>query len=310
MDKKKRIHFTGIGDPVMQALAIVLKEAGHNITGSEEILEDDLKRNRLKELGLLPGLGWFPDRVQANLDALIIGPGITSDNPELQRAVDIKIPITSYSAYIYEECKNKHRVVVTGSHGKTMITLLILHVLNFHKRKFDYVVAKEVPGLDHQIRISDAPLIIIEGQDGLASVLDSTTIFLKYKHHVGVISGIEWSQSEAFPSKEKYTHQFSLFESCTPKGGVLIYFDLEPVVTALSKVHQQDVLYIPYKTHPSTFEGGQEYLIESSSEKHPLKLTGKHNLQNISAAKETVKKLGITSSMFYEAIQTFGSPNA
>ena len=289
----------------MHELAIALKQAGHDISGSEAGITEELVKNKLRESGLLPEPGMFPDKVRKDLDCLVISPGITKDNPELHRALELNVPIRSCPEFIYEECRNKHRIVIAGSYGKTMITLLVLHVLNYHNRKFDYVVAKQVPGLNHSIHLSDAPVVVIEGQDGLASTLDPTTIFLKYQHHIGVISGIEWSASSTYPTKEAYTRQFSLFESSTPKGGVLIYFDLEPVVTALSKVHQPDVLYIPYKTHASTFEGGQEYLLESSTEKHPLKLTGKHNLQNISAAKETVKKLGITSAMFYEAIQSF-----
>lgn len=306
MDKKRKIHFTGIGNPVVQELAIALLLAGHEVTASEAKASDDQARKRLLEFGLILRPDWSPDNVRQDLNDLVLGPEVGKDNPELLRALELKVAVCSYPEFIYEECKNKHRIVITGSHGKTMVTLLILHILNYHNRKFDYVVAKQVPGLTYSVRISDAPVVIIEGQDGLASILDPATIFLKYKHHIGVISGIEWSQSVAYPTKEEYTRQFSLFESSTPKGGVLIYFDLEPVVTALSKVHQQDVLYIPYKTHPTTIEGGQEFLVESSSEKHSLKLTGKHNLQNISAAKETVKKLGITSAMFYDAVQTFG----
>ncbi len=308
MAKKRKIHFTGIGNHVVQELAIALFLAGHEVTASEGEAIDDLARKRLLQFGLIPSPDWSPDNMHHDLGTLVVGPEVGKDNPELLRAMELKVAVCSYPEFIYEVCKHKHRIVITGSHGKTLITLLILHVLTYHNRKFDYVVAKQVPGLTHSVRISDAPMAIIEGQDGLASVLDPATIFLKYKHHIGVISGIEWPPSAAYPTKEEYTRQFNLFEASTPKGGVLIYFDLEPVVTALSKVHQQDVLYIPYKTHPTTVEGGKEYLAESSSEKHSLELTGKHNLQNISAAKETVRKLGITSAMFYEAVQTFRDP--
>ena len=306
MDKKRNIHFSGIGDVVMCELAIAMKQAGHQVSTSELSAPGSLLNENLQEAGLLPSPGWNPDKVTKSLDALIISPTIKRDNPELNRALELNIPVFSYAEFIQDVCKDKHRVVVTGSYGKTMVTVLILHVLTFHNRKVDFVVAKEIPGLKHSIRLSDAPLVIIEGQDALASTLDPTAIFLKYKHHIGLISGVEWIQSADYPTKAEYTKQFSQFETSTPKGGVLIYFDLEPVVTVLAKVNLPDILYIPYKTHASSNEGGQEFLVESSTEKHPLKLTGKHNLQNISAAKEAVKRLGITSSMFYEAIQSFG----
>lgn len=306
MEKKGKIHFIGISGPVMHDLAIALQAAGHTISGSDVDVTDEIAKDKLLESGLLPTSGWHSVKLKADHDAVIISPSVSRDNPEVHRALELKLPVYSYAEYIHHICQNKHRVVVTGSHGKTMITLLILHVLHYHNRKFDFVLARHVPGVKQTVQLSDAPLVIIEGQDIPASILDPTTIFLKYKHHIGVISGIEWSPSTAFPTKAEYTRQFTLFESSTPKGGVLIYFDLEPVVTALAKVNQPDMLYIPYKTHASTYDGGQEFLVESSTERHPFKLTGKHNLQNISAAKETLKKLGITTAMFYEAIQSFG----
>jgi UDP-N-acetylmuramate: L-alanyl-gamma-D-glutamyl-meso-diaminopimelate ligase len=301
-----RIHFIGIGDPVMSDLAIALKTSGHVVTTSEGGSMDDLVHDKLQDFQLLPPIGWQVERIQANLEGVIISPAIALDNPELKQAQALKLPVFSYPEFVRKESRNKHRIVVTGSYGKTMITLLILHVLNYHKRSFDYLLGRPVPGVKHSVRLSDAPVIVIEGQDVLASSLDPTPMFLKYQHHLGVISGIEWSESSAYRTKEDYTRQFSLFEKATPKGGVLIYFDLEPVVTVLGKVNQPDVLYIPYKTHPSQSDNGQEYLVESASERHPIKLSGKLNMQNISAAKETVKKLGITTPMFYEAIQRFG----
>lgn len=300
-----RIHFIGIGDPVMSDLAIALKTAGHSVTASEGGSMDDLVHDKLQEFQLLPPIGWQTERVNALLNRVIISPAVALDNPELKQAQALKLPVLSYAEFIRQESVNKHRIVVTGSYGKTMITLLILHVLNHHKRSFDYLLGRPVPGVKHSVRLSDAPVIVIEGQDGLASALDPTPMFLKYQHHIGVISGIEWSESAAFRTKEDYTKQFSLFERATPKGGVLIYFDLEPVVRVLG-ANQPDVMYIGYKTHPTQSDNGQEYLVESSNERHPIKLSGKLNMQNISAAKETVKKLGITTPMFYEAIQRFG----
>jgi UDP-N-acetylmuramate: L-alanyl-gamma-D-glutamyl-meso-diaminopimelate ligase len=309
MAKKKKIHFTGIGSPVVFDLAIALQQKGYEITGSNDGTLDDLAQERLTEYQLAPEAGWRPHLITSSLDAVILSPQISRDNPELHRALELKVPVFSYPEFIHEECTNKHRIVITGSSGKTMIALLIMHVLHYHNRSFDYVLSKPIPGVKDSIRLTEAPVVIIEGQDGLSSCMDPTTIFLNYHHHIGVISGIEWTGSPDYASKDEYKQQFTHFESSTPKGGVLIYFDLEPVLAALSKEHQPDVLYIPYKTHPSQVEGGQEFLVESSAERHPVKLSGKHNMQNISAAKETLKKLGVTSPMFYEALRQFGGNN-
>lgn len=304
MGKSRKLHFTGIGSPVMFDLAIAMKQAGHAVTGADANTPDGVVNARLNEHQLSPDGAWHPERLSKDLDALIIGPAVQRDNPELTKASELKIPVLSYPEFVYQECVNKHRVVVTGSSGKTMIALLILHVLNYHKRSFDYVLGRSVPGLKDSVKLTEAPVVIIEGLDGPASCLEPATTFLKYQHHIGIISGIEWFGSHS-ASKDEYSKQFSNFEQATPKGGVMIYFDLEPVVGVLSKPPQTDVLYVPYKTHTSLVDGGLEYLTEGA-ERFPIKLSGKHNMQNISAAKETVKRLGITTPMFFEAMRQFG----
>lgn len=307
MGNARKIHFTGIDNPVVCDLAIAMRQAGAEVTGSGMVPAE--AKSRLDAAGIPNAAEWDAGRIVPTLEAVVISPAVKRDNPELHRALEQKIPVYSYPEFIQLECRNKHRVVITGSHGKTMITMVILHVLNYHNRSFDFVLSKPVTGRPSSIQLSDAPLIIIEGQDGLASALDPTTIFLKYKHHIGLISGIEWHASPDYQTKEDYARQFSLFEASTPKGGVLIYFDLEPVVHALKKDSQPDVLYVPYKTHPSVVEGGTEYLVETSSERHPVKLSGKLNMQNFAAAKEALKRLGITTPMFYEAVRQFTGDN-
>lgn len=303
MAAARKIHFTGIDSPLVCDLAIALKISGDLVSGSGAGIPEGA--DRLAAAGFPSPHGWNPDNLADDLNAVVISPSIQQDNPELIRALELNIPVYSYPEFIREESRNKHRVVITGSHGKTMITRIVLHALNYHGRSFDYVLSRPVKGHANSVKLTDAPVIIIEGADGLASALDPTSIFLKYQHHIGVISGIEWFSSPEYPSKEAYVKQFTLLEKSTPKGGVLIYFDLEPVINAITKDSQPDVLYVPYKTHPSLLDGGAEFLLESSNERHPVKLSGKANMQNFAAAKETVKRLGITPSMFYEAIKDF-----
>ncbi len=304
-----RLHFAGIGSTVMFDLAIAMKKAGHEVSGSDSGSIDQGVTERLSEHGLLPNGSWHPELILDPSDTLIIGPGITPDNPELEKARKIRARILSYPEFIEMECRNKHRVVLAGSPGKIAIAVIIVHTLQYHKREIDYVLSRPVPGIEDSVKLGNAPTVIIDALDGPASNIDPTTTFLKYKHHIGIISGIEWFGSPTHSSKEEYARQFSLFEKATPKGGVLIYFDLEPVVGVISKEPLPDVLYIPYKTHPSQMDNGQEYLVESATERHPVKLSGKHNMQNISAARETLKKLGITTPMFFEAVKNFGGPN-
>lgn len=302
----KKYHFTAIGGSVMHNLAIVLKEHGHQVTGSDDEINDP-SRSRLQAAGLLPdSTGWHPDKITAALDGVIVGMHARPDNPEIQKAQALGIPLISFPEFIFQHSKNKQRVVVAGSHGKTTITAIIVHVLEFYKRSFDYVIGSRVPGLPHSVRLSEgAPLIVIEGDEYFSSPLDRTPKFLRYQHHIGVISGIAWDHANVFPTEDEYIRQFDAFADATPKGGILVFNELDAVTAVLCNKDRPDILHVPFKTHPYEIENGNVILISSNKEKIPLRVFGKHNLMNIAAAKEVLKKIGITAEQFYKAIPSF-----
>lgn len=302
----KKYHFTAIGGSVMHNLAIVLKEHGHQVTGSDDEINEP-SRSRLQAAGLLPdSTGWHPDKITAALDGVIVGMHARPDNPEIQKAQALGIPLISFPEFIFQHSKNKQRVVVAGSHGKTTITAIIVHVLEFYKRSFDYVIGSRVPGLPHSVRLSEgAPLIVIEGDEYFSSPLDRTPKFLRYQHHIGVISGIAWDHANVFPTEDEYIRQFDAFADATPKGGILVFNELDAVTAVLCNKDRPDILHVPFKTHPYEIENGNVILISSNKEKIPLRVFGKHNLMNIAAAKEVLKKIGITAEQFYKAIPSF-----
>jgi len=300
----QKIHFIAIGGSVMHNLAITLKQHGHTITGSDdEIYEPSL--TELKKHGLLPAKeGWHPELLDNSYHAVILGMHAKKDNPELLKAQQLGLKIYSFPDFIYEHSKDKQRIVIAGSHGKTTITAMVMHVLNFHKRKFDYVAGAKVNGIENTVHLSDAPIIVIEGDEYLASALDPTPKFLRYQHHIGVISGIAWDHANVFPTEEEYVKQFDLFADQTPKGGMLIYCEQDPMNLMIAKKERSDVLSLPYKTHPHSEENHQFYLT-NAKERYPIKVFGTHNLQNIGAAKEVLKRIGISAEMFFEAITSF-----
>jgi UDP-N-acetylmuramate: L-alanyl-gamma-D-glutamyl-meso-diaminopimelate ligase len=300
----QKIHFIAIGGSVMHNLAIALQQQGHIITGSDdEIYEPSL--SVLKAHNLQPSqLGWRPDILDASYTAVVLGMHARKDNPEVQKAQQLGLKIYSFPDFIYEHSKNKQRIVIAGSHGKTTITALVTHVLNFHHRKFDYVIGARVNGLANTVHLSEAPLIIIEGDEYLSSALDPTPKFLRYHHHIGVISGIAWDHANVFPTEEEYVKQFDLFADQTPKGGMLIYCEQDSMAVMIGKKERGDVLSIPYKSHPHA-EDKHQYFITNGKERYATQLFGSHNLQNISAAKELLKRIGVTAEMFFEALPSF-----
>lgn len=303
--KRQRIHFIAIAGSVMHNLAIALKQAGHEITGSDdEIFEP--ARSALGTHGILPQQeGWHPEKLSKDIDIVMLGMHAGKDNPELLRAQQLGLKILSFPDYIYEHSRNKQRVVIAGSHGKTTITAIIIHVLNFCHRKFDYVIGARVRGIEQTVKLSDVPVIIIEGDEYLSSALDPTPKFLRYHHHIGLISGIAWDHANVFPTEEEYVRQFDLFADQTPKGGILIYCDQDSMAPMIGKKERTDVSAISYKSHPhSTDQKGHFWLIHNK-EKYPVKIFGSHNFQNINGAKEVLKKLGVTTEQFYAAIGSF-----
>jgi UDP-N-acetylmuramate: L-alanyl-gamma-D-glutamyl-meso-diaminopimelate ligase len=304
MSKPQRIHFIAIGGSVMHNLAITLKNQGHTVSGSDdEIFEPS--RSALEKSELLPKTeGWNPDKIDSSLDVVILGMHAKKENPELLKAQQLGLKIYSFPEYIYNHSVDKQRVIIAGSHGKTTITGIVVHVLNFFNRSFDYVIGARIKGVDNPVKLSDAPLIIIEGDEYLCSAIDLTPKFLRYQHHIGLISGVAWDHANVFPTEEEYLKAFDRFADQTPKSGILIFCEADPMVSVVGNKQRADVVSVPYKAHAHAVENGQEFLT-NGKERIPIKIFGNHNLQNINGAKELLKKIGISTEQFYKAISTF-----
>jgi UDP-N-acetylmuramate: L-alanyl-gamma-D-glutamyl-meso-diaminopimelate ligase len=302
----EQIHLIAVGGSIMHNLALALHRRGAQVTGSDdEIFEP--AHSRLAAAGILPAQeGWFPEKIHAGLAAVIVGMHARPDNPELARAQELGLKIYSFPEYIYEASKDKQRVVIGGSHGKTSITACILHVLRYHGRQFDYAVGAQLAGFDLMVQLTDeAPIIIIEGDEYLSSPVDRRPKFHLYQHHIGVISGISWDHINVFPTEEIYREQFEIFARQTPKAGVLIY-DRDDEQTQLVAVPTSpDVTYVGYGPHEHVIRNGQTFLITKKDEEVPIQVFGEHNLRNISAAKEVCKQMGIKGKDFYKAVATF-----
>ncbi|HEY8512892.1 MAG TPA: Mur ligase family protein [Cyclobacteriaceae bacterium] len=300
----KRIHFIAVGGSVMHNLAIALKRAGNEVSGSDdEIFEP--ARSALKANGLLPEKeGWFPEKITADIDEVILGMHAQVDNPELLKAQELGIPIRSFPEFIYERSRDKQRIVIAGSHGKTTITAIIVHVLNYLNRKFDYVIGARVKGLDLTVRLSDAPIIVIEGDEYLSSRLDPVPKFIRYRHHIGLISGVAWDHANVFPTEEDYVRQFDIFCDQTPKGGILFYCEQDPMAVMIGKKERTDVTAVGYKSLPHVVENGVVYLTYEK-ERYPIKIFGSHNYLNLGGARELLRRIGVTHEQFYQAITSF-----
>ena len=298
-----KIHFIAIGGSAMHNLAISLKIKGDEISGSDdEIFEP--AAGRLKKYNIYPkDIGWHPSRINSDLDAVIIGMHARADNPELIKAKELNIKIYSYPEFIYEQSKNKTRIVIGGSHGKTSITSMILQLMNEVNFPCDYMIGAQLEGFEVMTKLSDASHILIEGDEYLTSPLDRRPKFHVYKPTIGVISGIAWDHINVFPTFENYLEQFQIFANLIPDDGVLIYCK-EDIYCKQIAENSTGKHKIPYTLPEFILKKGQ-YIIVDEGEKYTFQVFGQHNLVKIEAAHSVCNRLGISNYSFYSAIQSF-----
>lgn len=297
-----RIHFIAIGGSAMHNLAIALHKKGYQVTGSDDMIFEPASSN-LARFGLLPEVvGWFPEKITPELDAVILGMHAKVENPELLKAQELGIRVYSYPEFIFSQSQDKLRVVIGGSHGKTTITSMILHVLNHYSMAFDYLVGAQLAGFDTMVQLSDAPLIIIEGDEYLASPIDRRPKFHLYQGNIGVISGIAWDHINVFKTFDDYVWQFRKFIDTLVPGSPLIYSADDAVVVQVVAQTTADVRRLPYTVPEHDVRDGVTYLMPGNT---PLHIFGKHNLMNLNAAKEVCAQLGIESEKFDAAISSF-----
>ena len=300
-----KVHFIAIGGSAMHNLAIALKNKGYEVTGSDDAIFEPSK-TRLEQKGILPKeFGWFPEKITVDIDAVILGMHAHADNPELARAKELGLKIYSYPEFLYQQSKEKTRVVIAGSHGKTTITSMILHVLNFHNKEIDYMVGAQLEGFDCMVKITkDTDFMILEGDEYLSSADDRQPKFLHYHPNIALISGIAWDHINVFKTFDDYLEQFRKFTESITSGGVLVYNEEDEEVVKIVENSQKYFRKLPYKTPEYSIREGKVYLKTSMGE-IPLSVFGKHNLLNMEGAKLICQQLGIMEEEFYEAIMSF-----
>lgn len=297
-------HFIAIGGSVMHALALDLAAQGHKVTGSDDAIHEP-SRSRLAAAGLLPKAeGWFPQKITSDLAGIVLGMHARADNPELVQAQALGLPIYSFPAFVYAQSAHKQRVVIAGSHGKTTTTALLLHVLRQLGRDTDYLLGASLRGYDRAVRLSGAPLMVLEGDEYLTSALDARPKFLHYRPQLAALTGIAWDHINVFPTFERYLEAFQDFLASMPKGGTLVYNAEDAHVVRLVKDAGGHLHGLPYQT-PQYHYSPAGTVVEIESVRQTVRLFGKHNLSNLAAAHGLAVALGISTLDFLEAASSF-----
>lgn len=299
------LHFIAIGGSAMHNLALALHQKGYKITGSDDAIFEPSK-SKLKNAGLFPEeTGWFPNKITEDLDAVILGMHAKKDNPELVKALEIGVKIYSYPEFLYEQSKNKTRVVIGGSHGKTTITSMILHVLHYHGKKIDFMVGAQLEGFSTMVHLTDEnDFILLEGDEYLSSPIDRRPKFHLYKPNIALLSGVAWDHINVFPTYENYKEQFEIFVDSIVSGGILVYNEEDPELIKIAEETKNEIRKHPYQTPEYLIENGVTVLNTPEGDM-PIEIFGKHNLNNLSGAKWICQHMGVDEDDFYEAISTF-----
>jgi UDP-N-acetylmuramate: L-alanyl-gamma-D-glutamyl-meso-diaminopimelate ligase len=300
-----RTHFIAIGGAAMHNLALALHNKGYQVTGSDDAIFEPSK-SRLDKKGLLPNeMGWFPEKITSDIEAIILGMHAKEDNPELLKAQELGLKIYSYPEFLYEQSKNKTRVVIGGSHGKTTITSMILHVMHFHNIEVDYMVGAQLEGFDTMVHLThENDFIVLEGDEYLSSPIDRRPKFHLYQPNIALLSGIAWDHINVFPTFENYVEQFEIFVNQITKGGILIYNEEDEAVKKVAEDSQNTIRRLPYQTPSYSVENGTT-LLDTPEGPMPIEVFGAHNLNNLAGAKWICQNMGVDEADFYEAIATF-----
>ena len=300
-----KVHFIAIGGSAMHNLAIALCKKGYKVSGSDDEIFEPSK-SRLENYHLLPEtIGWNENKITKELDAVIVGMHARIDNPELIKAQSLGLNIYSYPEYLYEQSKDKIRVVIGGSHGKTTITSMIIHVLNYYHIDCDYMVGAQLEGFDVMVKLSDnAAITVLEGDEYLTSPIDRRPKFHLYKPTIALLSGIAWDHINVFPTFDNYIEQFKIFLNLIVKRGSLIYCTDDENVKTICETNKNDIYKYPYSLPAYTIENNITNLVYNNK-KYPLKIFGKHNLLNLNGARLVCNLLKIDDEHFYEAITSF-----
>ena len=300
-----RTHFIAIGGAAMHNLAIALHNKGYQVTGSDDAIFEPSK-SRLEKKGLLPiEMGWFPDKITSNIEAIILGMHAKADNPELLKAQELGLKIYSYPEFLYEQSKNKTRVVIGGSHGKTTITSMILHVMHYHNIEVDYMVGAQLEGFETMVHLThENDFIVLEGDEYLSSPIDRRPKFHLYQPNIALLSGIAWDHINVFPTFENYVEQFEIFVNQITKGGILVYNEEDEVVKKVAEETTNTIRRLPYSTPSYSVEDGTT-LLDTPEGPMPIEVFGAHNLNNLAGAKWICQNMGVDEADFYEAIASF-----
>lgn len=301
-----KTHFIAIGGSAMHNLAIALKDKGYQVTGSDDAIFEPSK-SRLEKKDILPQeMGWFPEKITSDLDAVILGMHAHQDNPELAKAKELGLKIYSYPEFLYEQSKDKTRVVIAGSHGKTTITSMILHVLNFHQKDVDFMVGAQLEGFDCMVKLTqDNDFMVLEGDEYLSSPIDLRSKFLLYQPNIALLSGIAWDHINVFKTFDDYIEQFRKFVASITPGGVLVYNEEDAEVVKVVENAENYFRKMPYKTPEYEISNGKVLLKTEIMGDVPLSVFGAHNLLNLEGARHICHTLGIMDEEFYEAIMSF-----
>ena len=299
------IHFIAIGGSAMHNLAIALHNKGYQVTGSDDTIHDPSK-SRLEKKGLLPKeFGWFPEKITEQLDVIILGMHAKKDNPELLQAQDMGLKIYSYPEFLYEQSKDKTRVVIGGSHGKTTITSMILHVLDYNDMEVDYMVGAQLEGFETMVHLTkENEFMVLEGDEYLSSPIDRRPKFHLYKPNIALLSGIAWDHINVFPTFEGYVNQFRIFTDSLTDGGIMVYNEEDAILKEVVESSTHSIKKYEYSTPVYQIDDGVTY-IDTPDGLMPLEIFGDHNLQNLAGAKWVCQHMGIDEEDFYEAIASF-----
>lgn len=301
----RKVHLVSGSEPLLFDIALAIREKKYEVSISSNHFTNEMK-DRLNQSGCtFYGEGWFPEKLTKDINFVVLGTSVNSDNPELVRAKELGLLIQSIPEFIYQRVKEKTRVVVAGTHGKKTILSMISHVLLQQKIAFDYAFTTKTSVLPNQVGMNyESRIALIEGEEVITSVLDKRARMEFYRPHIAVLTNIIWEQAKEHDSLDSYLGAYKSFTASIEREGKLIYYSGGEIATGLAQAVREDITAIPYEQHPVEEVDGKTVLPTRYGQ-FPVYVPDRYFLINMNAARLACRQLGVKDASFYQAISDY-----
>lgn len=305
------IHILGICGTFMGSLAVLAKELGYKVTGSDANVYPPMS-TQLEAQGITLQQGYSPEHLQPAPDLVIVGNAMKRGIPAVEYMLNQNIPYTSGPAWLAEHVLQKrHVLAVAGTHGKTTTSSMLAWVLEVAQLSPGFLIGGVPQNFEISARLGDSPYFVIEADEYDSAFFDKRSKFVHYRPRTAILNNLEYDHADIFPDLAAIEKQFHHLVRTIPSEGLIIYPSSEIALqrvlamgcwTPIETTGQGDWLAHLLHEDGSTFS---VHFKEQHCGTVNWALTGQHNVNNALACIAAAHHIGVTPATAIQALNQF-----